>query len=241
VVCSSDLFRERICRLHRIGVCFRGDHSIPQGEWRPSAVGTIWLGSFNRYIKIREAALALWAKVMHALPESKLLLEDRKSNCSSHHDRILRCLGEHGIAPDRIHFEPFIPGHLRHMRLYDRLDIALDTIPFNSGTTACDALWMGVPLVAIEGNWAGGRMAASILRAAGMSHWVARGEDEFVSIVTRLARDISGREKFRLIQRDQLANSELCDSKGLTRALQDAFVSMFDEYYARNVREQTPR
>lgn len=227
-------FCERIWRLPRIGNCYFGDLSLPLGPWQPAPDHTIWLGSFNRYIKIREATLALWAKIMNALPESKLLLEDRRNDCSGHHDRILRCLGEYGIAAGRIQFEPFIPGHERHMRLYDRLDIALDTIPFNSGTTACDALWMGVPLVAIEGNWAGGRMAASILRAAGLGHWVAQDEDDYVSIVTRLARDVSGRQQLRLTQRDQMAHSELCDSVGLNLAIQDAFASMFDEFQARN-------
>ena len=73
------------------------------------------------------------------------------------------------------------------MALYDRLDIALDTIPFNSGTTAFDALWMGVPLVALEGNRVSGRMASSIVRALGRPEWSAQTEEDYVSIVCALA------------------------------------------------------
>ena len=73
-----------------------------------------------------------------------------------------------------------------------------------------------------------------------MGHWVARDEDDLVSIVTSLARDVSGRQKFRLAQRDQLASSELCDSKDLTRALQDAFASMFNQYLLSNGSPRNP-
>ena len=75
------------------------------------------------------------------------------------------------------------------MVLYDRLDIALDTIPFNSGTTAFDALWMGVPLVALEGNWSGGMMASSILKAFGRTERIARDEAENVVVAQIGAAD----------------------------------------------------
>lgn len=228
-------FRERIWRLPRLAVCYRGDASLPTSGWQPAARGTIWLGSLNRFIKIREATLALWARVMHSLPEAKLLLEDREIDSACQHERILRELSGHGIAAERVCFEPHIPGHERHMRLYDRLDIALDTIPFNSGTTACDALWMGVPLVALDGDWAGGRIAASLLRAAGKEEWIARDEEEYAAIVTRLARDVAGRMQLRTAQREQVAKSELCDSRGLTCALQDAFLAMFEEFQTANL------
>ena len=103
-------------------------------------------------------------------------------------------LARKGITAERIEFEPAVPGHERHMLLYNRLDIALDTIPFSSGTTACDALWIAVPLVTIEGDWAGGTIASSFLRAIGRPEWVASNEEEYVATVCALARNIP-REK----------------------------------------------
>jgi predicted O-linked N-acetylglucosamine transferase (SPINDLY family) len=117
------------------------------------------------------------------------------------------------------------------MRLYDRLDIALDTIPFNSGTTACDALWMGVPLVTVEGSWAGGRIASTFLKAIGRSEWVAADSEEYVAKVRSLAEDVALRCELRRSQRERMASSSLCDSAGLARALEDAFEQMFDRWH----------
>jgi len=114
--------------------------------------------------------------------------------------------------------------------LYNRLDIALDTVPFNSGTTAFDALWMGVPLVALEGDWGGGRMGSGVLTGLGRPEWIAHSEEEYVAIVARLARDVEGRTSMRKAQRARMAASPLCDRSGLARDLEDAFVAMFDDW-----------
>ncbi len=229
-------FTEELWQLPRLAVCYRGDETLPCSAWKPSPDGTVWLGSFNRYPKIQEATIKLWANVMKAIPESKLLLEDRGIDDSDTHRRIVIALGRCGISGERIEFEPRIADHVRHMVLYDRLDIALDTLPFNSGTTACDALWMGVPLVALEGNWSGGRIASSFLRGLGKPEWVAQDEDQYVEIVAGLARDVKGRIALRPDQRSRMASSPLCNSKTLTEALEDAFERMFDIYLDRTHR-----
>ncbi len=223
-------FTEGLWRLPRIAVCYRGDASLPESGWAPDPEGTIWLGSFNKYIKMREDTLRLWARVLHAVPEAKLLLEDRTAEEGTAHARILSGLQGHGIGAERVEFVPYVAGHERHMRPYDRLDIALDTIPFNSGTTAFDALWMGVPLVALEGNWVGGRMASSVLKTLGRREWVARDEEEYVALVAGLARDVALRKTLRTNQRAAMAGSELCDGQGLARALENAFEAMYDTW-----------
>ncbi|MGA3193801.1 MAG: tetratricopeptide repeat protein [Terriglobales bacterium] len=225
-------FSEGIWRLPRVAICYRGDATL-ESNWKPDSNGTIWLGSFNRYIKIGEASLELWGKVMNALPESKLLLEDRKADDSDAHRRICASLARNGIAPERIVFELSIPGHERHMLLYNRLDIALDTVPFSSGTTACDALWMAVPLVTIEGDWAGGTIASSFLRAIGRPEWVVKNKADYVAIVCALARDVPLRRELRSKQRQRVINSPLLDAAGLARAVEDAFEQMFDQWLAK--------
>ena len=220
-------FSENIWRLSRLWIAYRGDTALPDSRWVPSLDGTIWLGSFNNLFKVREETLALWAKVMNAIPESKLLLKDSRST-SYIQERIRMKLGRFGISAGRVEFAAWTSDWSSHMTLYDRLDIALDTIPLNSGTTAFDALWMGVPLVALEGDWMGARMSNTILKALGKPEWVAQSEDEYVEIVTALAQDVEGRKSLRAAQRALMAGSPLCDAKGLTRALEAAFESMFD-------------
>jgi len=91
-------------------------------------------------------------------------------------------------------------------------------------------LWMGVPVVAMEGDWYGARMTGTILKALGKPEWVAKNEDEFVAMVASLARDIEGRGALRKTQRALMASSQLCDAKELTRTLESAFESMFDQW-----------
>jgi protein O-GlcNAc transferase len=225
-------FTERTWRLPRFSVCYQGEHSLPESGWAPDPSGTVWLGSLNRLSKIREETLGLWTKVLHALPQAKLLLEDGASNEEETHQRILSALSCRGISEERVSFIPFVPGHERHMALYDRLDIVLDTIPFNSGTTAFDALWMGAPLVALEGNWLGGKAASLLLREFDRPEWVAQDEAEYVSIVCRLARDIEGRTQQRKQQRARMILSPLCDAKDMARAVEDAFEGMYDQWMA---------
>lgn len=229
-------FREGIWRLPRLWIAYRGDASLPDSRWMPSLDGTIWLGSFNNLTKVREETLALWAKVMNAIPLSKLFLKNRQGTDHTVQERIRSELYYYGISADRIEFSGPTADWRSHMALYDRLDIALDTIPLNSGTTAFDALWMGVPLIGLEGSWMGARMTNAILKALGKSEWVARNEDEYVAIVATLAQDVERRKLLRVGQRALMANSPLCDAKGLTRALENAFEAMFDRWVEKSIK-----
>ena len=223
-------FTETLWRLPRLDHCYLADASIAQAGWAPDPEGTVWLGCLANNAKIREETLSLWAKVLHALPEAKLLLEDSHVQDEETQQRICSILQRLGVQEDRCSFVPFVPGHERHMLLYHRLDLVLDTIPFNSCTTAYDALWMGAPLVTLAGNWMGGTMAASILQALGHPEWIAPNEEEFVSIVCTLARDVEKRKHLRQTQRARMAQSQLCDAKGLARALEEAFEAMYDRW-----------
>jgi predicted O-linked N-acetylglucosamine transferase (SPINDLY family) len=225
-------FTEKLWKLPHHAHCYYGDESLPGSGWAPDPDGTIWLGSFNRYNKVRRETLSLWAKVLKALPHARLLLEDRVAYPAETHERIRTVLGENGVAGERVVFLPRVMNSdfATHMRLYDWVDIALDTIPANSGATAFDALWMGVPLVALEGTRVCGRMAASILKVLGRPDWVAGTQEEYVSIVGELARDVEGRAVIRTTLRCELRKSELCDGKGLARSLEDAFEAMYDRW-----------
>ncbi len=223
-------FTEGIWRLPRIAVAYRGDVSLPKPQWKPDHSGTIWLGSFNKFGKIREQTIHLWAQCLHALPEAKLLLEDAAVCEGETHERIHTLLAAEGIGRDRVEFIPYIRGHERHMQLYDRLDIALDTIPFNSGTTAFDALWMGVPLVALAGEGIGAQMGTSLLREFGHPEWIAQTESEYAAIVCSLARNVEHRSALRNTQRARMSASPLCDAVAMARALEYAFEAMYDRW-----------
>lgn len=227
-------FSERLCRLPRAtGGCYYGNTQLPESAWTPSEDGTLWFGSFNRYSKIREDSIALWARVLRAIPQARLLLEDRSKYDGLVQVRILREFVRLGIFADRIQFAPVPPDWAAHMRNYDRLDVALDTIPFNSGTTAYDALWMGVPLVALQGDWSGGIMAATCVRTLGHPEWIASSPDEYVAIVSELAHNVDLRRELRRTQRTRMAASPLCNAPSMAADYENAFVHMYEEWAGR--------
>ena len=229
-------FTEQVWRLPRTRYVYDPLESAPEPRWWPDPGGWIWVGSFNNLWKVRDASLELWAQVLHALPEAHLALKDFKGDNHPLQQRILNTLKACGIAADRVAFLKATPSWSQHMAYYNRLDIALDTLPFNSATTGFDALWMGCPLVTRISDSLAGRQAASALTGLGRREWIARDDAEFVRIAVELARDIDGRRHIRETQREQMRRSELCDGPGLARALETTFETMFERWQQSSAR-----
>ncbi|WP_200280413.1 tetratricopeptide repeat protein [Rhabdochromatium marinum] len=225
-------FTEQVWRLPRTRYAYDPLEPAPAPRWWPDPDGRLWVGSFNRLTKVRDASLALWAEVLHALPEAYLALKDFKGDDRPLQLRVLKTLKACGIEENRVAFLKATPSWTEHMAYYNRLDIALDTLPFNSATTGFDALWMGCPLVTRIGDRLAGRQAASLLTGLGRTEWIAQSDDDFVRIAVELARDIDGRRRIRKTQREQMRHSELCDGPGLARALEAAFEAMFERWQA---------
>jgi protein O-GlcNAc transferase len=235
-------FSERVWRLPRVWLSYEGKDDAPVSAWQPSLDGTIWLGSFNNLGKLTPATLALWAKVLHALPEGKLLLKTKGLINAGNRQRILSDMSGHGISPDRIDLQGsnITPGWSDHMSYYDRLDIALDPVGgVCGGTTSCDALWMAVPVVSFEGDRMASRMTASMLSAISHPEWIARSDAEYVDKVVALARDVEQRKVLRSNQRNRMANSPLCDARGLALSLENAYFEMFSRWCDKNFNEKS--
>ena len=137
-------FSEQVWRLPRVSWSYDGKDAPPPA-WRPDPEGTVWIGSFNHLAKLTPATLGLWAKVLQALPEGRLLLKTKELADAGNRQRILDAMASHGIPPDRIELQDrsATPNWSAHMAYYDRLDIALDPVGAMGGvTTTFDALWM---------------------------------------------------------------------------------------------------
>jgi predicted O-linked N-acetylglucosamine transferase (SPINDLY family) len=117
------------------------------------------------------------------------------------------------------------------MAYYDRLDIALDPVGgVGGGTTTCDALWMGVPVVAMEGDRMASRMTSSMLNALQHPEWIAQSEADYVEKVVALARNPTLRLALRTGQRQRMAESPLCDVRGLVTSLENAYFDMVQHW-----------
>jgi predicted O-linked N-acetylglucosamine transferase (SPINDLY family) len=104
-------------------------------------------------------------------------------------------------------------SHSDYLAAYHKIDIALDPFPFSGGTTSCEALWMGVPVVTLYGQTALGRQGASLNVQAGLSQFIAKTKRDYCEIAVRLAADLEGLSELRSCLRSMVAKSPLCDGR----------------------------
>lgn len=220
---------EKLWRLPRCWIAYGPPANSP-GVGIPSQP-VLTFGSYNHLSKIGDSTLDLWSAVLRAIPHSRLLLKTRHLGDPGTQDRVRASFRSRDIDANRLLFAGHTSGLTEHLRGYHEVDIALDPHPYNGGTTTCDALWMGVPVLTLAGNTMVSRMSSSMLTSIGMRDWIAASPAEFVSRAVDHAnawRALSPTEKLarRSAIRAQAAASPLFDSRDLARALENAFEGM---------------
>jgi predicted O-linked N-acetylglucosamine transferase (SPINDLY family) len=190
--------------------------------------GEVTFGCLNGFGKVSDAALSTWVRILLALPRSRLLLH---ANPGSHRDRTHRFLERFGVDPSRCEFVG-LSNLADYFRLYHRIDVALDPFPYAGGTTTCDALWMGVPVVTLRGPLAVGRGGVSILKTLGIEEWIAGTEAEYVSIATRLATNLPALAGWRSRLRSRMIESPLMNAGRCARDLESAYREMWKTWCA---------
>ena len=125
-----------------------------------------------------------------------------------------------------------LPIEISHLTIYHEIDVALDVFPWSGHTTACECLWMGVPVVTLRGDRFAGRMVASVLSLAGYSQWIAESGDHYVAIAKSLVEDRAALAATRAEMRSRLVQSALFDATTFTRNLEDAYRGMWQRYCA---------
>ena len=222
-------YSEQTIRLPETYWCYQpvieSPESIPLPALRQDA---ITFGCLNNFCKVNETGLMTWAAILRAVPNSQLLLHAHEG---SHRQQVSERFERHGIKPDRVHFVPYASPD-EYFDLYRRMDIALDTFPYGGGTTTCDALWMGVPVVSLAGKMAVGRGGLSILSNIGLPELVGRSEDEYVRIATGLAGDLPRLANLRSTLRRRMQQSPLMDAKRFSRNVEAAYRQMWRNWCA---------
>jgi predicted O-linked N-acetylglucosamine transferase (SPINDLY family) len=181
--------------------------------------GYITFGCLNNFCKVSDDTLSRWGQVMKRLPSSRLIL---LAYAGGHRQRILDLLGDYDVAAERIEFVEYRP-RLDYLQTYHRIDICLDTLPYNGHTTSLDACWMGVPVVTQVGNTIVGRAGWSQLNNLGLSHLAAFDEQAFIDIAVALANDLKGLSHLRQTLRGRMEASPLMDGKRFAGAIESAY------------------
>ena len=150
-------------------------------------------------------------------------------------ERVLRVLGSAGVATDRVQFVSHQPRE-KYLATYHRIDIGIDTFPYNGHMTSLDSFWMGVPVVTRIGQRAVGRAGFSQLSNLGLTELAATDDESFVRIATDLAHDLPRLMELRSSLRDRMRESPLGDPKRFARAVEAAYRRMWRRWCAGTIR-----
>ena len=192
------------------------------------ANGFVTFGCLNNFCKVNDSVLRLWAGVLRAVASSRLLLLAPEGSCRV---RTIALLGQEGIAAERIEFVAQQPRR-KYLELYHRIDLGLDTFPYNGHTTSLDSFWMGVPVVTLVGQTIVGRAGLSQLMNLQLPDLSASGPEQFVRIAAELARDLPRLSELRRTLRSRLEASPLMDAPRFARDIEAAYREMWRKWCA---------
>lgn len=230
---ADALATERLWRLGRCFLAYQPPHDAPpvvaaRDRGRPLA-----FGSFNNIAKVNDDVLACWGEILQRVPDSVLILKGRGLSQQRSRDRILDVLSRQGISKDRLIAFDRIDETRSHLDLYNQVDIALDPFPYNGTTTTCEALWMGVPVITLEGTRHAGRVGASILRTLGMPELVAGSRKGYIDLAVEFSRNVMAHRASRHEIRERFRETELFDGADFARHMESAYLGMLDAMRAR--------
>jgi predicted O-linked N-acetylglucosamine transferase (SPINDLY family) len=182
----------------------------------------------NNFAKVTPATLELWMRLLARVPEARLLLYARAER---HHERVCEALRRAGLEEARVSFVGWQPlGD--YLRTYGQIDVALDPFPFAGGTTTCDALWMGVPVVSLAGRTAVSRAGSTLLSHVGLEHVVARSEERYIDLAAELMRDGEALARLRRDLRARLESSPVMNAPAFARGVEVAYREMWRTWCA---------
>lgn len=228
----GDAFSERVMRSRHVYVHAPLDAAPPVASPPCAAGAPIAFGSANNPVKISARAIALWARVLAAVPGSTLRLKFHNAyREEATRLGLLNRFAASGIEPSRIVFELGGMETDGHLRFYERVDVALDATPFTGSTTTFEALWMGVPVVTPPGRTVLSRWTAGMLTRVGRADLIATSDDHFVALAAEQAAKANRQDRAAL--REAVRRSALCDPRAQARDFERIYRALWRRYCAK--------
>ena len=233
---TDHLYSEKLVRLPHTFLCYTPPEKSPEIETTASRDSRrITFGSFNNRTKITPEVVRAWAKILTQVPDGRIILKSRMFADPETRNILTDYFVENGVGPGRVELVSHIPSVFDHLRLYNRIDIGLDTFPYNGTTTTCEALWMGVPVITLAGKTHRSRVGASLLSNVGLEEFIAESVEDYVEKGVSLANNVKKRKSIRRDLRSRMARSFLMDGDRFTRSLERTYRWMFNEWLGSSV------
>jgi protein O-GlcNAc transferase len=230
---TDEYFTESLVRLPECFLCYTPPENTFPAKKCPSEDNRyVTFGSFNNFTKMTTEVLEVWASLLNSVPDSRLLLKNFALSDQSVRDHCYSIFARAGIHCDRLELHGATQSKSEHLKLYERVDVGLDTFPYNGTTTTCEALWMGVPVVVLEGKYHAGRVGLSLMSILGLQHLTACDPEQYCALAASLAEDEHQRQEWRTSLRDIMTNSALCNGPAFVRHMESAYRKMWAQWCA---------
>jgi predicted O-linked N-acetylglucosamine transferase (SPINDLY family) len=212
-------YKEKILRMPDSYVCFDPPVEAPAvGPLPAQAQGTVTLGSFNNLAKLNAEVIATWAEIVRRIPGARLSLVTRGLGGAGIRNQVREAFVSAGVDPHRVKLQGKMPRS-ELLAAYNAIDLALDPFPYSGGVTACEALWMGVPVVTCPGETFASRHSLSHLTNVGLTETIATDRRAYIELAVRLAQDLPHLAELRASLREQVLRSPICDGARFAKNL----------------------
>jgi len=212
-------------------------YRLPEFCWnyRPSAAspaprdpgGELTFGSLNNVRKITPRMVSLWARLLHRVPRARLLIAGTGPGPAR--ERIVAQLARDGIAAERLELQGWLPQK-KYCALHGRIDVALDTYPYNGSTTTFEALYHGVPVITLAGPVFVSRHGRATLEALGEARFAAESDEQYIALAAGLAEHPEELPALRGELHNRMRESVILDERGYVARLEDAYRDMWRKW-----------
>jgi predicted O-linked N-acetylglucosamine transferase (SPINDLY family) len=217
---------EKAARL-RCYWCYSANPGAPEVGPLPAITnGFVTFGCLNEFSKVSPACLSLWCRLLREIPTARLMLHAKQG---SHRQRAIAQMTREQIDPQRLQFIDRQPL-AKHLAQYNQFDIGLDPFPWGGGTTTCNALWMGAPVVSLAGETGVSRGGLSILSTIGLPELATQSPDDYIRAALSLARDLPRLADLRASLRSRMQSSPLMDAPGFTTDVEAFYRRMWKRW-----------
>jgi len=211
-------FSEELVRIPGCFLCYTPPARVPDVESLPALRnGYVTFGSFSCLAKVGEPVVALWARCLHEVPNSKLLVKNKGFYSQDVQATFINKFKAYGIQEHRLKLLSLAPTSYEHLNIYNEVDLALDTFPYSNTTTTCESLFMGVPAVCLVGSTHGARVCHTLLTVVGLGEFSASTQEEYVTKVKGVSSNLQTLSMLRRNLRQIMLTSPLCDGPGFVR------------------------
>ncbi len=229
---TEHCFSETVYRLPRASACYRPTMDVPLSPSPCLQRGYVTFGSFNNPAKIGHNLVKVWARILHKVPRSRILLKYRGLDTDVLGDRYRGWFSKEGIARERVQFAGVSPVR-DYLEAYGEIDVALDPFPYQGGSTTLDTLLMGVPIVSMTGRMPVQRCSCSLLKPIGLDEMVTDTPEQYVKAAVFLADVVGKIPDIRENVRKAFLKSPFRDERGITHDVEAAYRDMWRKWCLR--------